>query len=378
MQFLKEEIMDKKIVKIVLTGGPCGGKSTGLSYIERAMTKYGYKVVIINESATELMLNGLTLNAYNGNQRIFEKNIVKLQLLKEKLYYEACQNLPDEKILLVCDRGIMDCMSYVTKEDFMAIIDELGEDFIELRDNYDGVFHLVTCAKGAEECYTSANNSARTESVEEAVEADERTLACWAGHPHLRVVDNSTGFEEKLNRLIAEICSLLGEPVPMEIERKFLIKKPDTEFLSQLRNCKRVQIVQTYLVSDGDNEVRVRQRGEEGSYIYTLTQKKRLTPMKRVEIEQRITEKQYLNYLNNADTNLRQIRKDRYCLVENGKYFEIDIYPFAIKTAIMEVELSNENEEVVLPEFIEVIKEVTDDEKYSNFSLAKSEKNILE
>ncbi len=369
--------MEKKIIKIVLTGGPCGGKSTGLSCVERALAKYGYKVVIINESATELILNGLSLNAYNGMERVFEKNIVKLQLLKERLYYDACKNLPDEKILLVCDRGIMDCMSYVSKEDFMAILDDLGEDLIQLRDDYDGVFHLVTCAKGAEECYTSANNGARSESIEEAREADERTLACWAGHPHLRVIDNSTDFEGKINRLIAEICSLLGEPVPMEIERKFLIKKPDVNYLEHLKNCKKVNIVQTYLISDTDEEVRVRQRGLEGSYIYTLTSKKRLTPLKRVEVERRISQKEYLNYLNNADTNLRQIRKERYCLVENGKYFEIDVYPFAKETAILEIELSNENEKVDLPKFIEVIKEVTDDIEYTNYSLAKAQKNVL-
>ena len=55
--------MDKKITKIVLTGGPCGGKSTGLSCIEKEMSKLGYKVVIINESATELTLNGLSYPA---------------------------------------------------------------------------------------------------------------------------------------------------------------------------------------------------------------------------------------------------------------------------------------------------------------------------
>ena len=39
----------------------------------------------------------------------------------------------------------------------------------DLRDNYDAVFHLVTAAKGAEEFYTLSNNTARTETVEEAM-----------------------------------------------------------------------------------------------------------------------------------------------------------------------------------------------------------------
>ena len=73
--------MDKKITKIVLTGGPCGGKSTGLSCIEKEMSKLGYKVVIINESATELTLNGLSYPAYNNDGYLFEIPIVKLQIL---------------------------------------------------------------------------------------------------------------------------------------------------------------------------------------------------------------------------------------------------------------------------------------------------------
>lgn len=363
--------MSKKITKIVLTGGPCGGKSTGLSYIEREMTKFGYKVVFVNESATEIVLNGLSLPSYNNNSYLFEREILKLQLEKERLYQQFCEDLPDEKILLVCDRGVMDCLSYVSKEDFDAILEELGEDLLQLRDNYEGVFHLMTAAKGAEEFYSKANNSARRENIEEARIADERTIACWTGHPHLRVIDNSRSFEDKMNKLIKEICVLVGEPIPLEIERKFLIKKPDLEYLEHHENCKKVNIIQTYLVSDEDDEVRVRQRGINGSYIYTLTTKRRISPVKRVEFEERISEKEYLNYLNKADTNLKQIRKDRYCLLKNGRYFEIDVYPFAKDRAIMEIELASENEEINVPEFLEVIREVTDDKAFSNYSLAK-------
>ena len=62
-----------KISKIVITGGPCAGKTTGLSYLEQELTKIGYKVVFLNESATELILNGLSRGAFNSNLD-FEKN----------------------------------------------------------------------------------------------------------------------------------------------------------------------------------------------------------------------------------------------------------------------------------------------------------------
>jgi 3-isopropylmalate dehydratase small subunit len=72
-----------------------------------------------------------------------------------------------------------------------------------------------------------------------------------------------------------------------------------------------------------------------------------------------------------ADTERRQIRKTRYCLMYENQYFEIDIYPFWNDKAILEIELSDENSKINFPENIKIIKEVTDDENYKNASLAK-------
>ena len=79
--------------KIVITGGPCGGKTTGMSYLEQELTKMGYKVVFLNESATEIILNGLGPGA-NKTNLDFERNIIHLQVEKERLYTEFCKNLP--------------------------------------------------------------------------------------------------------------------------------------------------------------------------------------------------------------------------------------------------------------------------------------------
>ena len=68
----------------------------------------------------------------------------------------------------------------------------------------------------------------------------------------------------------------------------------------------------------------------------------------------------------------RQIRKDRYCLIYENQYFEIDVYPFWNDKAILEIELSDENAVIRFPEQISIIKEVTDDESYKNASLARS------
>ena len=96
-----------------------------------------------------------------------------------------------------------------------------------------------------------------------------------------------------------------------------------------------------------------------------------MSDIKRVEVEKRLSQSEYLTLLMEADTTKRQIRKTRYCLTYKGQYFEIDIYPFWDDKAIAEIELSDENAEIVFPSQIKVIKEVTEDESYKNASLAK-------
>ena len=114
----------------------------------------------------------------------------------------------------------------------------------------------------------------------------------------------------------------------------------------------------------------MRQRGENGDYVYFLTTKRKVTDIKRVEIERRLSKDEYLTRLMDADTSKKQIRKTRYCLTYENQYFEIDIYPFWDKQAIMEIELADETTPVRFPEFIRVLKEVTDDASYKNASLA--------
>ena len=357
------------VSKIVLTGGPCAGKTTALSWINNYFTKRGYKVIFISEVATDLISNGVAPWSCNTNYD-YQVTQFELQKSKEKIIENAAKNMKEDKVLIVCDRGILDNKAYMSDIEFKRVLRKFDTTEVKERDSYDAVFHLVTAAKGKEEAYTLANNKARTEGLKEARILDDKIISAWTGHPHFRIIDNSTDFEEKLERLLKEISCFLGIPEPFEIERKYLIKYPDIKKLEKMSNCTKVDIVQTYLKSN-DTEKRVRARGIDGDYIYYLTEKKKVSELKRVEVERKLTKDEYFNLLMQADTTLRTIKKTRYCLSENNQYFEIDIYPDWDKQAVMEIELSSENEEINIPSFIEVIKEVTDDSKYKNSSMAK-------
>ena len=367
---IREGARQMEITKIVITGGPCAGKTTAMSWIQSNFTKMGYTVLFVPETATELITGGVAPWTCGSNVE-YQKCQMKLQLEKEKIFEQGAISMPVEKVLIVCDRGALDNKAYMTNLDFSCVLEALGCNEVELRDNYDAVFHLVTAAKGAEQFYTTANNAARTETVEQAAALDDKLIAAWTGHPHLRIIDNATDFEDKLKRLIAEISSFLGEPEPYEIERKFLIEYPDVMALEKLPNCQRVEIIQTYLTAPAGEESRVRQRGIDGNYIYFQTTKKKVTELKRVEVERRLSKDEYLRLLMDADPACRPIRKTRYCLTFDNQYFEIDVYPFWKDKAILEIELADEAAEIRFPAQVKVIEEVTDDDSYKNASLAR-------
>ena len=361
----------KKITKIVITGGPCAGKTTAMSWIQNAFTKMGYAVLFVDETATQLITGGAAPWLSTSN-RDFQWQLLQLQQAKERAFTEIGRTMKENKILIVCDRAAMDNCAYMTDEEFGWVMQQMQTNKVALRDQYDAVFHLVTAAKGAEKYYTLANNQARTETVAEASALDDKLIAAWTGHPHFRVIDNSTGFEEKMMRLIREITAFLGEPTPMEIERKYLISRPDLSMLEQLPNCEQVDIIQTYLKSENPaEEIRIRQRGSHGHYIYFMTRKRKISAAKRIEIEERLSQDEYLALMVQADPAYRPIHKQRYCLSEKGMYYEIDIFPEWKDKALMEIELHSEDQEIVFPEGIDIIREVTGDPAYSNHELAR-------
>lgn len=65
---IKTPVKEKRIAKIVLTGGPCAGKTTALNWINNFYTKKGYGVIFVPETATELITSGIsptTVSNYN-------------------------------------------------------------------------------------------------------------------------------------------------------------------------------------------------------------------------------------------------------------------------------------------------------------------------
>lgn len=364
----------KQIHSFVLTGGPSGGKTSGLSIIEQELGNRGYYVLVVPETATELIPTGIRPFGNSLDNLDFQHVLLEKQLFKEELYRNTANlYIPSNNIVILHDRGIIDNKSYMTPSEFRTLLYQFGMNEVSARDRYDAVFHLVTAADGAEEFYTLENNVARTETPKQARQLDRKGIANWTGHPHLRVIDNSTDFKRKMSRLMNEVYSALGVPIPIEIERKYLVIKPDLKELSKYVDITVVDIVQTYLTSENGKERRIRQRGQDGNFSYYITEKQDASGIERPEIERKISEKEYLRYLSQVDYSLKPIVKKRICFVYRAQYFELDFFNFSNNYALMEIELTDKGNIVNLPDFINVIKEVTNDSMYRNHMLAKTQ-----
>ena len=362
-----------EITKIVITGGPCAGKTKAVKLVKEHFEALGLTVLAIPETATELILGGVT-NEFVGSAENFQTCILGLQLEKERIFEKAAHMTGRDKALIICDRGTADNSAYLSDKEYKALANRAGFSEFDLRERYDAVFHLETAAKSECDIYDLTSNSARSESAAEAAELDDRLISAYVGHPHFRIIRSEPDFQTKMTHLISEISSFLGIPEPIETERKYLIEYPNLSLLEGHPFCRGVDMVQTYLKADSGMSERVRKRYCGESTVYIHTAKKRLSDMSCYEYESRISEKEYLSLLERADENRAPIRKKRYCLVYDKQYFEIDVYPFWNDRAIMEIELSGENDSVNFPDFIKIIKEVTYDKEYKNASLAKKVK----
>ena len=152
-----------------------------------------------------------------------------------------------------------------------------------------------------------------------------------------------------------------------EIERKFLIAMPDEAFL---KTCSASAITQTYLGCDGNTTERVRERAYPDHCEYTHTIKYKLNNMRRIEDERQIDEDTYTALLERADPARRPIRKVRYCFEHDGRLWELDVFPFWKNSAYLEIELTGENEAFTLPPGLRLLREVTDDPRYTNAALS--------
>lgn len=375
---------------ISVTGGPCSGKTSSFSYLDQELVQKGYTPIFVPEAVTLLKGSGVHPQMYHDDPISFQQIIASWQLSQEHFFRTQANILTQQgkKAVVITDRGLLDGAAYmpgnVDLREFQRQVFNRGSlagrglSIENVRSQYDGVIHLVTAAEGAEGFYTLANNTARTESIEEARIIDHRTRECWLGHSHLSIIGNTqdsipVSFHDKKRMVRDHIFGILGIPVPIEIEDKFLLEGFHPSNITV--PFQKIGILQTYLNSGHPEiEERVRKREWHGSYSYYHTIKRPYPSGEgRFETEQVISKRDYEMFLLRRDISATPIVKERYCFIYDYQYFEVDVmYDRYAGRTYLEREKTDANDVTRLPSFLCIKKDVTGDPAHSMATLARA------
>lgn len=197
------------IPKIVLTGGPCAGKSTILNHIQES---YPGQVETVPEAANMLIGGGFPLPSeslpYSERwQMTLQDPLFTLQQSLEANHHEIAERT--NKQLLVCDRGLLDQAAY-----FRGGVAEYLErynvsDIGEILDRYGMIIHMASVALLGESAYQQASSAQERveDTVEQVREVELRTLEAWSLHPNHVVIEPHDDFQAK----VRSVLEIVGE-----------------------------------------------------------------------------------------------------------------------------------------------------------------------
>lgn len=317
------------IYKIVLTGGPCAGKTTIIKAINDKLKNRGYYVVVVPETASELICNGILPNGDRDHTLKYQEFILLTQSTKEKIAEDYCENIKnsnldliDDKkgIVILYDRAIMDNRAYLSHLDYNNMLKKYGYNEIGTIDKYDLVIDLVSTATAKPEAYQL--NGIRYEDVKAAARLDELTSGAWLLHRNLRVIKPTDSIEEKINIVFSYINNLLENRQKDETV-KFEVDKENSDFSCyNNNNSRRIKIKSIYLKSLDSNHLILDRRQYNGNISFIM-KKSKLNCDNLFTIESKpITYKCY-NELLEAKAIEKIIDNDVLYFINHGNYFSL-------------------------------------------------------
>jgi hypothetical protein len=174
--------------RIVLTGGPGGGKTTAADLFRREI---GERVVIVPETATMLFTGGFPRVGDPGARAATQRAIFHAQVALE----DVQGALYPERILL-CDRGTLDGAAFWPDDAPQGFFQALGTSLQEQLGRYDAVLFFESAAVG--DIRIEGGNPTRTETNEQARKLDIRLREVWSKHPNFHFIPHKVSFFAKL------------------------------------------------------------------------------------------------------------------------------------------------------------------------------------
>ena len=196
-------------LRIALSGGPSSGKTTFLALTCIYFKMLGYNVYISEEIASLMINSGMSFRHIKTKESVytFQKNLLERMLLQEDgiLSYIKMNTL-NEKNVIISDRGALDVKAYMEIDEWNKLLEELKLTEEKLFLRYDCVIFLDANT----EYYTTENNKARSETLEEAIVLSAKTKSVWDKHSKFIVSKSRKNFLEKYEYAIQKLNEIFS------------------------------------------------------------------------------------------------------------------------------------------------------------------------
>lgn len=197
---------------IVLTGGPCAGKSKLVATLPSLIAKRtGLHSITIPETVSWMGAHGMRREDFPGIVA-FQTAQTMIQAAHEGEAIEASRLMGRDDTIILMDRAIPDAAAYLDADGYAAVLAANGLSPEQVMRRYDAVIFLHSVACGHETLYHARGNAMRIErDADDAISADARTLNAYQGHPRMFEIHDTETIGEKAERVMEAICRALGD-----------------------------------------------------------------------------------------------------------------------------------------------------------------------
>ena len=398
---IEVENCEEEIFIVVLTGGPCAGKTTTVNKAVRtAVGISNCQIFVAREAANSLKTGNITYDNA-GHDDTFQRLIVNDQLTEERNAVIAAikykMNHLKDNVICLFDRSIMDGQAYFDDaEHFEFILSSFELSTQAAYDRVDKVVYLKSAAVGAVHAYTTSDGTKREETPQQAAALDAKIYEAWKGHPNIVTIDNSFRFNEKLDVAISHIFSTANIKIPPYACSRFIILTPDNFMLHNFVTNEEIFWDKTLFLrqnsDDKDTYSAIRIRSGQGSTTYNFsvqhwdrvfdeeTEKNSEIPTH--DSIYPISEEDVVKKLLLLDSHVPCLDKEVHTFYVNEFYCELSIFECNRKYAYLKVffDVDNATAKKHIEKFkdsFRVVREVTFERKYCEYEIARTKGSIL-
>lgn len=216
-----------RVKAIVITGGPCSGKTTTIGKLRE---RFAEQAVFVPEAATMLLSGGFPMPGKDlvmcpKWRDAFQAAVATVQLNMEDMYQRVARERGVR--LMICDRGLLDGAAYMPGIDFpfryipsstnakcgpFPILGQYALDEKKILARYDRIIHLESLATASPDEYGKTNNEHRMEDRSWARALEYRTRAAWEKHPRHLILKRKDydGYDAIFEKVASEVQAILS------------------------------------------------------------------------------------------------------------------------------------------------------------------------